>query len=336
MPRAKRLSLADVATIAGVSISTVSKVANGGADVSDATRERVQRVLDENGYVSTRKRRSLSTVITLIARDMHSPFTLEVIRGAMETSAAAGARLMIAPYPEPRPTARWVDELAAAGTNGLLAVTSRLDREHRAMLADRGIELVAVDPVDQPDDKLVSIGSTNWSGAYTATQHLLELGHRRIALLGGLPDILAGQARISGFEAAIRAAGVDLDPEYHLDQDFTFDSGIELGSRLLALPEPPTGIIAASDFQALGVVEAARRVGVRVPDQLSVIGFDDLIVAQMSSPPLTTVHQPIFLMGSQAVQQVLALLSGDRDTVPPRTELATRLIVRASTAAPSR
>lgn len=332
-PARKRLSLADVAEIAGVSISTVSKVANGASDVSDSTRERVERILDERGYISTRKRKAMSTVLTLMARDMHSPFTLEVIRGAIEAGAAAGARVVVVNYPHNPRGARWMDELTAAGTDGIIAVTSTLDQTQREALTERGIPLVTIDPENEPDESTFSIGSTNWAGSFNATEYLLQLGHTRIAMLAGLRNTMASRARISGYEAALQAASINRVPEYLLDQDFTYDAGVELGAQLLALREPPTAILAASDFQALGVLEAARQAAVRVPDELSVVGFDDLIVAQMSAPPLTTVHQPVHLMGVTAVQTLLAMSTGEAATLPRRTELATRLVVRGSTAA---
>lgn len=328
----KRMSLADVAKIAGVSISTVSKVANGATDVSDSTRERVSRIMEERGYVSKRRRQSLSTVITVMARDMYSPFTLAVIRGAVDSAASIGARIAVAPYPEgPSGGNRWLDELVTSGTGGLIAVTSTLDAAQREAIHERGIPLIAIDPVDPPDDRTYSVGSTNWAGAFNATEHVLSLGHRRIAMLGGLLETMAGRARVSGYHAALDAAGVPADSREVLARDFTFDAGVELGTELLSRSHRPTAVIAASDFQALGVIEAARQLGLRVPEDVSIVGFDDLIVSQMSSPPLTTVHQPVDVMGAVAVQNLSALISGEAITVPRHTELATRLVVRKST-----
>lgn len=331
----KRLSLADVAAVAGVSISTVSKVANGAPDVSDSTRARVEHILNERGYVSTRKRRAAATTITLMARDMYSPFTLEVIRGAVEATAADGADLVLAPYPEDDDGQGWIDRIASSARGGLIAVTSTLPATDRDALATRGIPLVVVDSVEDPDERTVSVGATNWAGSYNATEHLLQLGHQRIALLGGLKVTMASRARISGYQAAMQMAGAQVRSDYLLDRDFTFDSGIELADELFALDVPPTAILAASDFQALGVIEAARRRGLRVPEDLSVVGFDDLIVSQMSAPPLTTVHQPIDLMGAMAVRALLSRTSGSELDRVTHAELATHLVIRSSTASPS-
>ncbi|UFU03257.1 LacI family transcriptional regulator [Ruania suaedae] len=328
--RRKKPSLAEVATATGVSISTVSKVANGSADVSDVTRERVERILKERGYVATRKRRGSMTPVAMLARDVHSPYTLDVLRGAIEAAARAQIDLSVSIYPDDAGDLGWIDELHAAGRRGVIAITSVLNDAQRTRFAEHRLPLVVIDPLSNPDEETYSVGATNWAGGMAAAEHLLELGHRRIAVLGGLPEAMASVARISGFRAAMNAADVPHSAGSVLDGDFTYDSGLDFGLRLLERDEPPTAIIASSDFQALGVIEAARRRGVRVPEDLSVIGFDDLIMAQMSSPPLTSVRQPLDQMGATAVETVAALLSGVT-TRPRRTELATRLVVRGST-----
>lgn len=330
----KKPSLADVATIAGVSISTVSKVANGGADVSDATRERVERILKERGYVATRKRKGSLTPVTILARDMHSPYTLDVFRGALDAAAEAQIDVGIARHPDSPGDLRWIDEIAAAGRRGIIAITSTLDAAERARIARHGLPLVVIDALNKPDEKTYSIGSTNWAGGLAAAEHLLELGHREIVMLCGYERAHASQARSSGFRAALNAAGVRHGAESVVAGDFTYDSGLEIASEVLARTERPTAILAASDFQALGAIEAARRAGLRVPEDLSVVGFDDLIIAQISSPPLTTVRQPIKQMGAAAVETIVALIAGSTGR-PHHTELATSLVVRASTAAPT-
>ncbi|WP_201848826.1 LacI family DNA-binding transcriptional regulator [Myceligenerans indicum] len=323
-------SLAEVAKMTGVSISTVSKVANGGANVSDATRERVEHALKERGYVTPRKRRGSTTPVTVLARDMYSPYTLDVLRGAIDAAETSQLDVTVAVYPDDARDLRWIDELHAAGRRGVIAITSTLDDAERARFAAHRIPLVVIDPLSNPEEDTYSIGATNWAGGVSATEHLTELGHRRIAILSGYPEAMASRARLSGFLAGLAAAGVEPDPELELPGDFTFDSGLELGEKVLARDPRPTAVVTASDSQALGVLEAARRAGLRVPADLSVIGFDDLIMAQMSSPPLTTVRQPLDLMGAAAVETLAALLAGST----PRshhTELATRLVVRSST-----
>ncbi|CAM3312166.1 LacI family DNA-binding transcriptional regulator [Occultella aeris] len=329
----KKPSLAEVAAIAGVSISTVSKVANGSADVSDVTRERVDRILRDRGYVATKKRRGSLTPVVILARDMHSPYSLDVIRGAVDAAGPAQIDISIALYPNDAQDLGWIDEIQAAGKRGVIAVTSVLDDAQRARFDAHRLPLVVIDPLSNPDESTYSVGATNWAGGLAATEHLLGLGHRSIAMLSGLPTAMASRARMSGYLAALNMATDDHEPPRVIPGDFTYDSGLEEGLALLSEPEPPTAIFAASDFQALGVLEAARRVGMSVPDDLSVIGFDDLIIAQLASPPLTSVRQPVDQMGAAAVETIVALL-GEATTRPRHTELATRLVVRHSTTAP--
>jgi LacI family transcriptional regulator len=165
----------------------------------------------------------------------------------------------------------------------------------------------------------------------SATEHLLRLGHRRIGFIAGPRQLLCSRARLDGYRAGLDAAGVELRPEYVRPGNFYHEAGFEGGAALLDLPEPPTAIFASSDQMALGVYEAVRLRGLRVPDDISVVGFDDLPEARWSSPPLTTVRQPLAEMGLLAARTVLRLARGE-ELESPRIELATELVVRDSTA----
>jgi LacI family xylobiose transport system transcriptional regulator len=180
-----------------------------------------------------------------------------------------------------------------------------------------------------------AVGSSNWSGAVAGTRHLLELGHRRVGVLSGPVKDLSARARLDGFRAALDYAEIPYDDSLERHGVFTFENGLELALQLLSLPEPPTAIMCGDDLQALGVYEAARQTGLRIPDDLSVVGFDDIEQAAWMSPPLTTVRQPFAEMGAVAAKDVLGLAEG----TPPgrgRVELDTALIIRGSTAAPRR
>ena len=178
-----------------------------------------------------------------------------------------------------------------------------------------------------------SVGATNWSGGLAATRHLLDLGHRRIAMISGPVDWLCCRARLDGYRAAMDAARVPVDPDLVRVSTLYVEGGFRDGVELLNLPDPPTAIFAANDLQALGVYEAARQAGIRIPEDLSVVGFDDLSFTQWAGPPMTTVRQPLVQMGAAAAELVLAVADGN----PPennRLELATTLVVRQSTAPP--
>ena len=204
----------------------------------------------------------------------------------------------------------------------------------REQLRSRGIPLVILDPTGEPLHDTPSIGATNWNGGLAATRHLLGLGHRRIAVIGGPERILCSRARMDGFRAAMDAAGVPIDPELTSHGPFQAAEGVRRGRALLRRPDPPTAIIAGNDLQALGVYQAAREARLHIPEDLSVVGFDDLPVAQWVGPPLTTVRQPLIEMAVAAAELVLTLARGEQPVLT-RVELATELVVRESTAPPS-
>jgi LacI family transcriptional regulator len=174
------------------------------------------------------------------------------------------------------------------------------------------------------------VGATNWAGGLAATEHLLSFRHRRIAAIAGPEDYLCSRARIDGYRSALERAGLEFDPALVRHGDFYHEGGFRRGVELLDLPDRPTAIFAGSDQQALGVYEAARQQGLRIPQDLSVVGFDDLPVARWVSPPLTTVRQPLAEMG-RAAAQMLGEIIEDRPLRSRRVELSTELIMREST-----
>jgi LacI family transcriptional regulator len=184
-----------------------------------------------------------------------------------------------------------------------------------------------------PDLDVPTIGATNWAGGRSATEHLTGLGHRRIGHVAGRAGLWCSRARLDGYRAGLESAGLDVDPALVVQGDFDYASGFEGGTRLLDVADPPTALFAASDEMALGVYEAARRRGLRVPEDLSIVGFDDLPQARWASPPLTTVRQPLAKMGMVAVRTVLRLLN-DEQLESSKVELATEVVVRESTTAP--
>ena len=336
-----RTTLAEVASSAGVSVATVSKVVNGRTDVAPATRERVQYLLDRIGYRprGAAARLAVRPAIELAFEgDLHA-YSAEIIQGVVDAAAPTGTQVIVtrrptgAP-PHEDPPDEWAHDLADSGVRALIAVTSIMSDEQLAALSRAGVHLVVIDPLELPNVDVTSIGSTNFVGGLSAAQHLLDLGHRRIAFLGGHLGAACNQARMSGFRAALERAGVTAPPEYIRSAHFMYADGVAGGAALLDLPVPPTAIFAASDEIAVGVMEAARARGLRVPEDLSVVGFDDTQLARMSSPPLTTVRQPLTEMGRVAVRTALRLIDGE-SIDSHHVELATELIVRKSTARPT-
>jgi LacI family transcriptional regulator len=337
-----RATLATVAASAGVSVATVSKVVNGRSDVGAATRALVESVLQEHAYVGRRhpaRGRATATVEVIFAGELNA-YSIELVQGLLDTADELGVALGVSGRArEPRrPGAdrfgAWVRELAVAGRRAVIAVTDDLTAADVRALARAHLPLVVIDPLDAPHADLTSVGSTNFAGGLTATQHLLSLGHRRIAYLGGPVTAACNQARRHGFRAAMESAGAPVPPDYVRNGSYRFSDGLAGGSALLELPCPPTAVFAGSDETAAGVIEAARARGVRVPEELSVVGFDDTQVARHASPPLTTVRQPLREMGGVALRTALRLAAGEK-LESHHVELATELVVRNSTAPPA-
>ncbi|GAA4418382.1 LacI family DNA-binding transcriptional regulator [Georgenia halophila] len=337
-----RPTLEVVARQAGVSKATVSKVVNGRDDVGGQTRERVQGVIAALGYMPTTGRRTQAPTVTVLFDAFVNLYSAQVLAGVVTAGLEQGVDAVVSHLPSGNgPGAlspAWFRSLAARGHRGLIVVTTAMTPQQVRSCADAGLGLVAIDPVSidpTTTDELVSVSGTNWSGGMQATEHLLELGHRRIGFAGGPPASRPAEQRQYGHLAALGSRGVPRQDELVLRTGFAYEDGIRMADQLLRLPEPPTAIVAGCDASALGVMEAARRRGLRLPDDLSIVGFDDTYSAEWTSPQLTTVRQPMTEMGRLAMRTLLELAQGNR----PEThhfELATSLVVRASTAPPGR
>jgi LacI family transcriptional regulator len=330
-----RPRLADIAAEAGVSLPTVSKVVNGHADVAAATRARIEQLLGEHNYRHPGMRAGRrSGLIDVVFNGLDSPWAVEILRGIEEwcSTHGLGAAVSAVRHGSARP-ASWTSALASHDTDGVLLVTSEVTAEQLCQLRDDDIPLVVVDPANLPEADLASVGATNWAGGMAATDHLISCGHTRIAAIGGPAEYLCSRARLDGYRSALERAGLRYDPALIRHGNFRHEGGFACGGELLDADERPTAIFAGSDEQALGVYEAARQRGLRIPQDLSVVGFDDLPMDRWVSPPLTTVRQPLAEMGRVAADMLGTLMEG-LPLATRRVELATELVVRASTAHP--
>ncbi|MFF2845335.1 LacI family DNA-binding transcriptional regulator [Streptomyces sp. NPDC058001] len=333
---AQTATLAEIAREAGVSAPTVSKVLNGRADVAPTTRTRVEELLRTHGYRRRRAEATRSPLLDLVFHEMESAWALEVIRGVENVARDAGLSVVLSESAgRLTPGRTWADQVAARRPHGVILVLSELDDAQRALLTSRSIPFAVLDPAGDPGTDVPSIGATNWQGGLAAARHLVELGHTRIGAITGPSRMMCSRARIDGYRAALETAGLPVDPDLIEPGDFHHESGYRLGLRLLRRENRPTAIFAGNDLQALGLYEAARELGLRIPEDLSVVGFDDLPVARWVGPPLTTVRQPLTEMAEAAARLVLDLgrTEGPEPTTT-RVELATSLVVRSSTAAP--
>jgi DNA-binding LacI/PurR family transcriptional regulator len=328
-----RTTLAAVAAQAGVSVSAVSKVLNGRTDVAAGTRAKIAGLLRQHGYQVAS--RIGFAVVDLLMAAHYSPWAEELLRGTVEAAAEQAAGVVVTIARSQRDLDRWLSMVTARGTDGALCVLHLPAARELRRLAAAGIPLVVIDPPEEPSEHVRSVGTTNWQGGLTATRHLLDLGHRRVATITGPVSLWSSRARLDGYRAALRAAGLGLDERLVRHDEFTAAGGRRQARELLALPEPPTGIVAGNDSQAFGVLQELGARGLRAPADLSVVGFDDVAVASWATPPLTTVRQPLAAMAATAFR----MLRSSQDSAasePHHIELATTLVVRESTGPPGR
>lgn len=334
-----RLTVAQLADLAGVSAPTVSKVIHGRADVAPATRDRVERILREQGYRRQVRRSRRTNLVELVLHEFESAYAyaMEVLKGVTDVAEEAHLGVVISQFQGDRVTREQrISELADRRPTGVVSVYAGMDAALQHALQSRKIPMVLVDPSGEPGHDVPSVGANNWGGALAATRHLLELGHRRVANVSGPQSALNARARFDGWRAAMDAAGAPVDPGLVFHGDWLFEDGLEQACRMLRLPDPPTAFVTGNDVQAMGVYQAVASMGLRIPQDVSVVGFDDLPMPHRAlppTPPLTSVRQPLREMSATATRMLVGLTRGE----PPaqdRVEFATRLMVRGSTAPP--
>lgn len=335
MTGTQKVTIASIAKEIGVSVPTVSKVLNGRPDVAAATRARVEEALEQAGYRRRRGRTPTGPpLIDLVFHELDSAWSIEIIRGVEQAAAAEGAGVVLTELGgKHRPSQAWLDAALARRPLGVIFVLSSLDPAQRQQLSSRSIPFVVVDTAGEPPEGVPTVGSNNWNGGLQATRHLLGLGHRRVAVISGPSDVLCSRARIDGYRSAHESAGLPVDPSLVRYGNFYVDGGYERGMELLSRPDRPTAIFAGSDMQALGVLRAARELDLRVPQDLSVVGYDNLPLTEWIGPALTTVDQPLHAMAVTATAMLGDLARGVTPA-SPQIDLATELVVRESTAPP--
>lgn len=322
------VTIAYIAESAGVSVPTVSKVLNGRSGVSDETRARVEQLIHQYGYRKPPKNRA--NLVELVFRELESMWAVEIIRGVERVARRNRAGVLVSEFGL-HDTSALIDDTVGRRPQCVLSV-AQLSEAERERLRAKGIPFVVFDPIDELPDDVPFVGATNWRGGQAATRHLLDLGHRRIAMISG-PDHPFCRARLSGYLSALAESGVPAEPCLVVKTLLTREDGCAAARELLSRPDRPTAVFTANDMQALGVYQAARELGLRIPHDLSVVGFDDVPVVAWVDPPLTTVHQPLAEMAAAATELALALGRGE-DVPQVGLEIATTLTVRESTAPP--
>jgi LacI family transcriptional regulator len=344
-PRGRgRVTIRQVAELAGVSVATASRALNGRDDVSEETRRAVQQVARACGYGTRAQSRSRAQ-----ARPIDSPahwsgivgvtvpyswpsYFATIMSGAVEALSERDMRALVCPTRQEHGyELSLIAQLVRGETDGAVLIMPEESPQELRSLKQQGFNFVVIDPPHELDEDIPVVAAANTSGAHQATSHLLSLGHRRIGVITGPASGLATKRRLMGYHSAQVAAGVMPDPALEVESNFMVDGGAQGAERLLALADPPTAIFAFNDSMAVGALQVAHSRGLQVPADISIVGFDDTIEAEVAYPPLTTVRQPLKELGSMAVGLLFRLLAGQWSE-PLHVELATRLIERASTA----
>lgn len=328
------VTIIDVAQEAGVSYATVSRVLNNDPHVKPETRERVIHSITRLGYTVNQQARMLAGgrahVIGLLVPDLGTGYIGEIIRGIDEALAAAQYDLMLyTTHRRKTKESAYVTSLTQGMTDGVLLVLPRDPEEYLISLQQRHFPYVLIDHQGLGEVES-AVGAANWQGGYEATKYLIELGHRRIGFITGTMDLGCSRDRLDGYRAALRDGGLPIDPLLIQEGDYWQPSGFAATRSFLTLPQPPTAIFASNDVMAFGVMEAVRDRGWRIPEDVSIVGFDNIPQAEHVSPQLTTIEQPLADMGREATRMLLAMIQ-DPERPYQRVELPTRLIVRAST-----
>jgi len=336
--QSKRSTMAQIAMEAGVSTTTVSKVLNQLPGVGAQTRARIQRVIEQHDYVQNHAARHLrkgqSGLIDLVIMRLEGGYDLGIMHGVQEALEESGRRLVVFATNENEATERlWLRRLLDQSTDGVLLLLPYERIGIANALMAQNIPFVAIGDRNEPTTAFPTIGSTIWLGGYTAIEFLISQGHRRIGIITGPLHLTTSRARLAGYREALERAGIPIDPALICEGNYLLGDGVKQTYALLDQPDPPTAIFAGNDAQAAGVYRVLYQRNIRIPDEMSVIGFDDVTYTAQMSPPLTTIHQPLTEMGKMAANMLLRLIAGQQ-LDSNHVELSTSLVVRESCAAP--
>ena len=330
IPSRKRPKLEQIAKMANTTPSTVSKVINGRSGVSDEMRSRIEGILDEIEYAKTPVRHASSNSITLVFESMANPWVLDIIQGATEAAMSHG--LMVTVCAKRSADGECDDgyrrTIRGARPRAVIFDNAYVPMKDRSLCQGIGAKFAVVDPSGRPADGCLEARIDNWTCGFEAGCHLLAFGHRRFAVICGPSSAVCYPARLDGFRSALAQENVGLDDDMVRDGDFWSESARLHTLEVLSRQDRPTAIFACSDTQAFGVYDAAHQLGLRIPEDLSVMGFDDIESARYLGPPLTTMRQPMVEM----TRSVLEILLSPKDAfVGNKLTFQPKLVVRGST-----
>ena len=325
----------DVAERAGLSVSTVSHVVNNTRAVSDESRQRVLQAMEELGFKPNALARSLrrrqSNTLGMIVPDSANPFFAEIARAIEDASFAHNYSVILCNSEgDLEKQQAYTDVLIENRVAGILFVAAGISTELVSELGQRRVPLVVIDR-EVADVEVDTVMTNHAQGGCLATQHLIDLGHRRIACIAGNSEVAPSAERLNGYRQTLQKNDLAYDEGLVVKGDFQYRSGYEATNDLLTKKKPPTAVFACNDLMAVGCISAASALGFRVPDDLSVVGFEDVQLASYTNPSLTTVDQPKVEIGTLATQMLLERMK-DLDASPRFERLDTELLIRRSTA----
>lgn len=332
------ITIKDVARLSGVSIKTVSRVVNNLAEVSPDTRQKVQQAVQELGYQQNAMARGLvngrtSTVGVVIPHSTDYIFTHsffnEVLRGIAEVLTANNFNLLLYLAHEEAPYARLFSQRQV---DGLILMSIPIGDPNLQGLEESGVPCVCTCRISEDSNTTHWVDADFAGGVEQAMEHLILLGHHRIALLAGTMSLVSVRLRAQGYRNSLHSHKLPVMEEYILQGDFTSESGHSLAIKAMKLPHPPSALLCGDDMMAFGAIQALKELGYRVPEDVSVVGFDDISLARFSSPPLTTIRQDTYQKGRIAAEKLLSLIRARDNAIPVQVMLDTSLIIRNSTA----
>ena len=330
-------TMKDVAQLAGVSTATVSRALMNPEKVSSSTRKRVEEAVLEAGYspnsLARNLRRNESKTIVAIVPDICDPYYTEIIRGIEDAAMEHGYLVLLGDSGQQKKReSSFVNLVFTKQADGMLLLGTDLPFDV-SKPEQKNLPPMVMACEFAPELELPTVHIDNLTSAFEAVNYLTQMGHKRVAQIAGPDTAVLCQFREQGYQQALRRSGITRNPDYSVGGDFSFESGAQAVRQLLALSEPPTAIFCHNDTMAIGAIQEAKRLGTRVPQDLSVVGFDDIQFAQYCDPPLTTISQPRYEIGRQAMLMMLELLRGN-DVQAGSRLLETQLVVRDSAAPP--
>ncbi len=330
-------SITDIAKAAGVAPSTVSRALRDHPRISPGRRAAIRALAQQLGYLPSQAARSLVTgqtrTLGVVVTDVTDPFVGEVMKGAEEASRRAGYSLLfVASLRDPRLEAEGARLLLGRQVDGMIVISSRAAAQYADSLSSRGLPLVLVNN-ELPTAQVHSVCTDNRGGVRRAVEHLYQLGHSRIAFIAGPEQGRSSQQRLEGYLEAMAELGLPRPPAYLVEGNGLIEDGPRALAALWALEAPPTAVVCYNDLTAIGLLSAAAKHGIRVPSDLSVIGYDNIPLSAYTVPPLTTVEQPKQALGQQAVETCLRVLAGETVST---VVMPAELVVRGSSACCSR